>query len=133
MRLTLLKSKLHLATVTQSDLNYHGSLTVDPVLMEAVGLLPYEAILVSNVANGQRAETYVLPGRPGEGQIELNGAMARIGAVGDRVIVMAFAQLSPEELEDHQPKVVALDEQNRIVERIEYAPVSLNRTHVAAG
>ncbi len=120
MRLKVLKSKLHLATVTRADLNYHGSLTIDPVLMEAVGLYPYEAILVSNVATGLRAETYVLPGAPGMGQIELNGAMARIGAPGDRVIVMAFADLSPDELEGHSPKVVALDGANRVTERIEY-------------
>ncbi len=123
MRLTVLKSKLHLATVTRSDLNYHGSLTIDPVLIEAVGLYPYEMILVSNVATGHRAETYVLPGKPGAGQIELNGAMARLGAVGDRVIVMAFAQLSPEELDGHTPRVVALDERNRIVEFISYPPL----------
>jgi len=90
MRLTLLKSKLHLATVTRSDLHYHGSLTIDPNLMDAVGLVPYEAILVSNVATGLRAQTYVLPGRRGSRSIELNGAMARLGSVGDRVIVMAF-------------------------------------------
>src|SRR5690606_37533561 len=105
----------------RADLNYHGSLTIDPVLMEAVDLYPYEAILVSNTATGQRAETYVLPGRPGSGQIELNGAMARLGAVGDRLIVMAFAEMTPEETEGHQPKVVALGTNNRIVERIDYA------------
>src|SRR5262249_26507555 len=98
MRLKVLKSKLHLATVTRADLNYHGSLTVDPELMDAVGLFPYEAIVVSNVATGHRAETYVLPGTPGAGQIELNGAMARLGAAGDRVIVMAFAEATPDEL-----------------------------------
>src|SRR6266436_8005087 len=103
MRITVLKSKLHLATVTRSDLHYHGSLTIDPVLMNAVGLFPYEAILVSNVATGQRAETYVLPGTPGQGQIELNGAMARLGAVGDRIIVMAFVDLDPREIDGHQP------------------------------
>src|SRR5206468_1851969 len=123
MRLKVLKSKLHLATVTRADLNYHGSLTIDPDLMDAVGLFPYEAILVSNVATGQRAETYVLPGEPGSGQIELNGAMARIGAVGDRVIVMAFADLSPEELDGHSPRVVALDARNRALEPIPYPPI----------
>lgn len=123
MRLKLLKSKLHLATVTGSDLNYHGSLTIDPELMEAVGILPYEAILVSNTATGARAETYALPGVPGLRQIELNGVMARIGGRGDRVIVMAFADLEPSEIADHKPRVVALDIHNRIVERLDYVPV----------
>lgn len=123
MRLKILKSKLHLATVTRADLNYHGSLTIDPELMEAVGLHSYEAIVVSNVATGTRAETYALPGVPGGGQIELNGAMARLGAPGDRVIVMAFADLTPEELDGHRPKVVALDARNRITERIDYPPI----------
>src|SRR3954451_23147191 len=125
MRLTVLKSKLHQATVTRSDLNYHGSLTIDPELMAAVGLHPYEAILVSNVATGLRAETYVLPGTPGAGQIELNGAMARLGAVGDRVIVMAFADLEADEVDGHRPRVVALNERNRIVERLDYEPVGV--------
>ena len=124
MRLTVLKSKLHLATVTRSDLHYHGSLTIDPDLMDAVALLPYEAILVSNVATGLRAQTYVLPGVRGTGSIELNGAMARLGTVGDRIIVMAFAEFEPDELEGHQPRVVALDHQNQIVERIDYPPIS---------
>lgn len=123
MRLKVLKSKLHLATITRSELYYHGSLTIDPELMEAVGLYPYELILLSNVSTGQRAETYVLPGKRGMRQIELNGAMARIGVVGDRVIVMAFADLAPAELEGHRPQVVALDAENRIIERIEYAPI----------
>lgn len=120
MQLKVLRSKLHLATITRSDLYYHGSLTIDPDLMDAVGLLPYEAILVSNVATGNRAETYVLPGARGSGAIELNGAMARIGAVGDRVIVMSFAQLDAAEVDSHRPSVVALDCKNRIVERIDY-------------
>lgn len=126
MQLKLLKGKLHLAAVTGSDLNYHGSLTIDPELMEAVGIHPYEAILVSNVATGMRAETYALPGRGGSGQIELNGAMARIGAVGDRIIVMAFAMLEPKEVPGHKPRVVALDARNRIIERLDYVPVGSN-------
>lgn len=123
MQIKVLKSKLHLATVTRSDLHYHGSLTVDPELMAAVGMYPYEAVLVSNVATGLRGETYLLPGTPGSGQIELNGAMARLGAVGDRLIVMAFAHLAPGELEGHCPRVVALDAANRVAERIDYAPI----------
>jgi aspartate 1-decarboxylase len=123
MQLKVLKSKLHLATVSGSDLNYHGSLTIDPDLMDAVGILPYEAILISNTATGHRAETYALPGVRGLGQIELNGAMARLGAVGDRLIVMAFAFLNPSEIENHRPRVVALDSRNQIVERLDYAPI----------
>lgn len=125
MHLKVLKSKLHMATVTGSDLNYHGSLTVDPLLMEAVALQPYESILVSNLATGLRAETYVLPGERGSGQIELNGAMARIGTIGDRLIVMAFAYLDPSEVESHRPRVVALDSDNRIRERFDYLPFDL--------
>lgn len=125
MQVKILKSKLHMAAVSGSDLNYHGSLTVDPELMESVGLHPYESILVSNVATGQRAETYVLPGIRGAGQIELNGAMARLGAVGDRLIVMAFAYLEPSEVEGHRPRVVALDARNRVVEHLDYAPIAV--------
>ena len=124
MQLKVLKSKLHLATVTTSDLNYHGSLTIDPDLIDAVGLYPYEAILVSNTATGLRAETYVLPGRRGSGEIGLNGAMARIGSVGDKLIVMAFALLEPAELVGHCPQVVALDSRNRIIERLDYSPIT---------
>lgn len=123
MLLKVLKSKLHLAAVTRNDLHYHGSLTIDPELMEAVGICAYEAVLVSNVATGHRAETYALPGRRGAAQIELNGAMARLGAVGDRLIVMSFADLTPDEIAGHRPKVVALNEQNRIIERIDYPPI----------
>lgn len=126
MQLKILKSKLHLATVTGSDLNYHGSLTIDPDLMESVGILPYESILVSNSSTGQRAETYALPGVRGFGQIELNGAMARLGAVGDRLIVMAFALLEPSEVHGHRPKVVALGNRNQILERFDYVPLTAN-------
>jgi aspartate 1-decarboxylase len=126
MQLKVLKSKLHLATVTRADLLYHGSLTLDPDLMDAVGLVPYESIMVSNISTGLRAETYVLTGRRGAGQVELNGAMARLGAVGDRIIVMAFALLEPREVEGHTPRVVVLDTANRIVERVEYEPIEVS-------
>ncbi|WP_152049508.1 aspartate 1-decarboxylase [Tautonia marina] len=127
MQLKLLKSKLHQAAVTGCALHYHGSLTLDPELMDAVGILPYESILVSNMATGDRAETYAIPGTPGARQVELNGSMARLGAPGDRVIVMAFAQLDADEVEGHQPRVVALDRENRIIERLDalYVPLGL--------
>jgi aspartate 1-decarboxylase len=125
MQLKLLKSKLHQAAVTACALHYHGSLTIDPELMESVGILPYESILISNMSTGDRAETYAIPGEPGGRQIELNGSMARLGTPGDRLIVMAFALLEADEVEGHQPRVVALDAQNRIVERLDdaYAPL----------
>ena len=123
MTLKFLKSKLHQATVTAGRLTYHGSLTLDPELMEAVGLLPYEAILVSNLATGLRGETYVIPGRPGQREVELNGAMARLGTTGDRIIIMAFALLEPEEVPGHRPRVAILDKTNQIVELPEYPPV----------
>ena len=125
MQLKFLRCKLHLAAVTGASLNYHGSLTIDPLLMDAVGLRPYESIVVSNLSTGARAETYALPGKPGSGQIELNGAMARLGTVGDRIIVMAFAWLSPLEIAGHRPRVVALDARNRIVEEIEYSALDV--------
>lgn len=124
MQLKVLKSKLHMACVTRGDLNYHGSLTLDPELMDAVGLFPYESILVSNLSTGHRAETYVLPGVRGRGQVELNGAMARLGTVGDRIIVMSFAMMEPAEVEGHTPQVVVLDQRNAIIERLDYAPIA---------
>lgn len=123
MTLKILKSKLHQATVTAGRLTYHGSLTLDPDLMDAVGLLPYEAILVSNLATGLRGETYVIPGQKGQKEVELNGAMARLGTTGDRIIIMAFAQLEPSEIADHRPKVAILDRANQIVEMPDYPPV----------
>ena len=123
MRLRILRAKLHQATVTHAALNYHGSLTIDPELMAAVGLHPYEAITVGNAATGLRGETYAIPGVPGQGQIELNGAMARLGAVGDRLIIMAFAELEPQELPGFKPRVVVLDQHNHILEVIDSPPI----------
>lgn len=126
MQIKVLKSKIHLATVTGASLEYHGSLTLDRDLMDAVGLLPYEAVLVSNTATGARGETYALPGERGSGRVELNGAMARLGSAGDRIIVMAFAWLDAGELRDHRPRVAATDRNNRIVEHIPYDELALD-------
>lgn len=115
MLITALKSKLHSAAVTEGDVNYQGSLGVSRELMDAVGFVPYEKILIANITNGERLETYVIPeDRPG--QIILNGAAAHKGDVGDRVIVMSFAQLFPDEVEGHKPRVAVLNEKNEIVE-----------------
>lgn len=106
MTLTLLKSKLHRIRVTQACLHYEGSLTLDPDDMEAVGIVPYEKILVADVENGNRFETYAICGERGTHVCCLNGAAAHKGAVGDRLIVMAFGQFSPEEAEGFAPKVL---------------------------
>ena len=106
MTLSLLKSKLHRIRVTEARLDYEGSLTLDPDDMEAVGIVPYERILVADVENGNRFETYAIEGARGSHVCCLNGAAAHQGAVGDRLIVMAFAQMSPEEARGFSPKVL---------------------------
>ena len=108
------KSKIHRATVTGADLNYMGSITIDPDLMEAADLLEYEQVHVVNINNGARFETYVIPGKRGEGEICLNGAAARLTHPGDKVIVISYAQYSEEELAEHRPIFIFVDEQNRL-------------------
>ena len=105
MLLTVLKAKLHRIRVTEADLDYEGSLTLDPDDMEAVGIVPYEKILCADVENGNRFETYAIPGRRGSHVCCLNGAAAHKGKVGDRLIVMCFAQMTPEEADGFRPKV----------------------------
>ena len=112
MTVTLLRAKLHRIRVTEACLDYVGSLTVDRDLMDAVGMFSNEKILCANVENGDRFETYVIPGPRGSGVCCLNGAAAHKGTVGDRLIVMAFGQFTPEEAACHQPRVVFLDEKN---------------------
>jgi aspartate 1-decarboxylase len=111
---TMCKSKIHRATVTGADLNYVGSITIDPVLMEAADLLEYEHVHVVNVNNGARFETYVIPGTPGEGEICLNGAAARLVHPGDKVIVISYGQYDEAEMESYRPTFIFVDEQNRI-------------------
>ena len=106
MTISVLKSKLHRIPVTEANLDYEGSLTLDPDDMESVGIVPYERILVANVASGSRFETYAIAGRRGTHVCCLNGAAAHKGKVGDRLIVMAFAQVSPEEAAGWQPKIL---------------------------
>jgi aspartate 1-decarboxylase len=115
MQITLLKSKIHRATVTAASLHYEGSMTISEDLAEAVGLLPYEKILVGNMANGERFETYVIIGERGAGQIQLNGATAHLGEIGDRLTIMSFGAFTPEEAEGHQPSVIVLNEKNEVV------------------
>jgi aspartate 1-decarboxylase len=117
MQVTLLKSKIHRATVTGASLDYEGSLTVSADIAEIVGLLPYEKILVGNLQNGERFETYVIYGPPGKGAIELNGATAHLGKIGDLLTIMSFARLTPDEAKTHCPRIAVLDRRNRVMRR----------------
>ena len=114
MQLTMLKGKIHRAVVKQAELNYVGSITIDPKLMEAAGILEYEQVQIVDVENGNRFETYTIDGEPGSGMICLNGAAARQVQVGDLVIIMAYCQMDAKEAADHKPKVVFVDEENHI-------------------
>ena len=120
MMLNMLKGKIHRATIRQAELNYVGSITVDPLLLEAAGILEYEALQVVDVDNGSRLETYTIAGEPGSGMICLNGAAARLVQPGDKVIIMCYCSLSPEEACEHRPHVVFVDDDNRIVETARY-------------
>ena len=114
MNISMLKGKIHRATVVQAELNYVGSITIDPKLMEAAGILEYEQVQIVDVENGNRFETYTIDGEPGSGMICLNGAAARQVQVGDHVIIMAYCQMDAKEAADHKPKVVFVDEENHI-------------------
>ncbi len=114
---TILKSKIHSATVTGTDTRYEGSIVVDEALMDEVGLFEYEKVLVANVNTGDRFETYVIKGIRGSGEVQLNGATARLGQVGDQVIVFAFVSIPERDAKTHSPKIVLLDEKNRVVQR----------------
>ncbi len=116
MLIKVLRSKIHRGRVTATHLEYEGSITIDEDLMEAAGLLEGEAVLVANLSNGTRHETYVIKGERGSGTICLNGAAARLAMVGDPAIILGFAYLSPEELLEHEPRKIVLDESNRIVQ-----------------
>ena len=117
MQRRMLKGKIHRATVTEADLHYEGSITIDRNLMDAADLVEYEAVDIYNVTNGQRFSTYAIEGERGKGDICLNGAAARCVAPGDLVIIAAFAMYEEEEREAHKPKLVFVDESNRICEK----------------
>ncbi len=116
MLITMFKSKIHRAVVTQAELNYVGSVTIDKDLIEAAGLRAYEQVDVLNINNGARFTTYVIEGERGSGVICLNGACVRLAAVGDLVIVVSYAQMTPEEADRHRPRSVHVDARNRIVD-----------------
>jgi aspartate 1-decarboxylase len=118
----LCKSKIHRATVTEANLNYEGSLTLDPLLMEAAGLVPFEQVHVLNLNNGERFETYLIEGERGSGTVCVNGAAARLVQVGDPIIVLAYALVPEDELSDFTARIVFVDEHNRVM-RVEVAKV----------
>jgi len=111
---TLLKSKLHGVRITESELHYQGSITLDRDLMTAAELLPYEKVQILNINNGSRLETYVIEGKPGSGVVCLNGPAARCGAAGDIIMVISYATLSESELEGFEPITVFVDEDNKV-------------------
>ena len=116
MHRTLLLAKIHNCTLTDANLNYVGSISIDQKLMEAAGILPYEQVQVVNKSNGERLITYAIEAPRESGAIELNGAAARLGATGDRLIIMTYGQFTPEEVTTYSPRVVLVDEQNRLLE-----------------
>ncbi len=116
MEISMLKSKIHRAVITQAELNYVGSVTIDEELMEAAGLYEYERVHISNVNSGSRIETYVIAGERGSGVICLNGAAQK----GDHVIIMAYANMAPDEIKTHRPKVVFVGDKNKIIRVADY-------------
>ncbi len=120
MNITMLKSKIHRAVVTQAELNYVGSITVDSELLSAAGILEYELVQIVDIENGNRFETYTIAGEPGSGVMCLNGAAARQVQVGDHIILMCYASMSPEEAKEHTPKVVFVNDDNSISRITDY-------------
>ena len=114
MQLTLLKAKIHRATVTMADLHYEGSISIDTDLLEASGILIHEKVDVLNINNGERFTTYTIPAKAGSGAIQVNGAAARLVQVGDPVIIISYASMSEDEAKKFQPKVVLVDEKNQV-------------------
>ncbi len=120
MELTMLKAKIHRATVTQADIDYVGSVTIDSHLLDEAGILEYEKVQIVDVDNGSRFETYAIAGEPHSGIICLNGAAARCVDVGDKVIIMAYAAMTREEATHHHPTVLFVDDDNRIARKANY-------------
>lgn len=116
MQRTLLLAKIHNCTLTAANINYVGSISIDQVLLDKAGILPYEQVQVVNVTNGERFITYAIPAAGDSGAIELNGAAARLGIIGDRLIIMSYGQFTSEELKTYSPTVVIVDDRNRLLE-----------------
>lgn len=119
MKRILLKSKIHRATVTDASLHYEGSVTIDPLLMEATDIVEWEQVDIYDINNGNRLTTYAISGERGSGVICLNGAAARLVHIGDLVIICSYAQFSEDERKTHEPRIILVDEHNRVVRRCE--------------
>ena len=111
----MLRAKIHMATVTESNLAYEGSITIDESILTAAGILPYEQVMISNMNNGERFETYVIAGKAGSGEICLNGPTARKGVIGDRVIIFSYVYLEDAQIKNFSPKIIKLDAKNKIL------------------
>ena len=120
MNITLLKAKIHRAVVKQADLDYVGSITIDSELLRESGIIEYEKVEIADIDNGNRFETYAIAGEAGSGIICLNGAAARCVNKGDKIIIMAYAQMTPEEAKTHKPTVLFVDHDNKIVRKANY-------------
>lgn len=118
MLLNLLRAKIHRATITEAEVEYVGSITIDADLLDATGILPGECVLVADLTDGARFETYVLKGARGSGVICINGAAARLVDVGDKIIIMAYAYVTPEEAKTLKPNIVLVDDKNKIVKKL---------------
>lgn len=113
----ILRTKIHIATVTESNLSYEGSITIDETILKKAGILPYEQVMISNLNNGERFETYAIPGEKGSGEICLNGPTARKGVVGDKIIIFCYNYFEDGEVKGFKPKIIRLDEENKILTR----------------
>ncbi len=116
---SVLKAKIHRATITEADLNYEGSLTIDRNLLDSADILPFERIMIYNINNGERFDTYAIEGEAGSGVIGLNGAAARKGHVGDLIIIATYVQLEESELADFKPAILLLDENNKVKKQLD--------------
>lgn len=120
MQIEMLKAKIHRATVTQAELNYVGSITIDSDLLQASGIREYEKVDIVNIDNGERFSTYTIAGEAGSGVICLNGAAARCACTGDKVIIMSYCTVTEQEASDHKPTVLFVDDKNRLVRLAHY-------------
>jgi aspartate 1-decarboxylase len=113
----MLRAKIHMATVTESNITYEGSITIDEAILKEAGMIPFEKVMISNVNNGERFETYIIPGKKNSGEICLNGPTARKGVVSDKVIIFCYSYFDEREIKSFKPKIIHVNSKNRIVKK----------------